>query len=88
MIVHHTDCALERLAEGQRRVKLSSMSGIDEAVFEALAITDHRACLEADVERLRMSPLISKGVSIIGYLYDHETGSVQEVCPPVAEAFL
>ena len=49
LIVHHTDCGLERLADEGRRTKLSQMSGIDESVFDALAIHDHDAALENDV---------------------------------------
>ncbi len=40
LIVHHTDCGLERLADEGRRSKISQMSGIDEGVFDALAIHD------------------------------------------------
>ena len=38
LVVHHTDCRLERLADEDRRTKLSQMSGIDEGVSDALAI--------------------------------------------------
>ncbi len=34
LIVHHTDCGLERLSDEERRSKISQGSGIDDAVFD------------------------------------------------------
>lgn len=81
LIVHHTDCGLERLADGGRRTKLSQISGIDEGVFDALAIHNHKAALEADVRRLRNSKIVPESVTVSGYLYHHSTGTLAEVHP-------
>ena len=81
LVVHHTDCGLERLADEGRRTKLSQMSGLDEGVFEALAIHDHGDALENDVLRLRNSKLLPEGVTVSGYLYNHESGTLAEVDP-------
>ena len=81
LIVHHTDCGLERLADEGRRTKLSQMSGIDEGVFEALAIHDHDAALEADVLRLRNSKILPDSVTVSGHLYHHASGTLTEVHP-------
>ena len=82
LIVHHTDCGLERMADEGRRKKLSQMSGIDEAVFDALAIHDHDDALETDVLRLRNSKLLPEGVTVSGHLYDPTNGVLTEVHPP------
>lgn len=79
LIVHHTDCGLERLADDGRRLKLSQKSGIDRAVLDALAIHDHDDALETDVLRLRNSKLLPETVTVSGYLYDHTSGSLIEV---------
>ena len=79
LIVHHTDCGLERLADEGRRSKLSRMSGIDESVFDALAIHDHDAALKKDVLRLRNSKILPESVTVSGYLYHHESGALTEV---------
>ncbi len=81
LIVHHTDCGLERLADEGRRRKLSQMSGIDEGVFDALAIHDHDAALEADVLRLRNSKILPESVTVSGYLYHHASGTLTEAAP-------
>ena len=81
LIVHHTDCGLERLADESWRSKLSQMSGVDKGVLDALAIHDHDAALEADVLRLRGSKILSGSVTVSGYLYDHASGTLTEVHP-------
>ncbi len=81
LIVHHTDCGLERLADEGRRSKLSQMSGIDESVFDALAIHDHDAALEADVLRLRGSKILPESGPVSGYLYHHASGTLTEAAP-------
>ena len=81
LIVHHTDCGLERLADDGRRSKISQMSGIDEGVFDALAIHDHDAALETDVLRLRNSRVLPERVTVSGYLYHHASGRLTEVHP-------
>ncbi len=81
LIVHHTDCGLERLADEGRRSKISQMSGIDEGVFDALAIHDHAAALETDVLRLRNSKILPESVTVSGYLYHHASGTLTEVHP-------
>ncbi len=81
LIVHHTDCGLERLADEDRRRKLSQMSGVDEGVLDALAIRDHDEALEADVLRLRGSKILPEGVTVSGYLYDHASGRLTEAHP-------
>ncbi len=79
LVVHHTDCGLERLADEGRRTELSQMSGIDEGVFATLAIHDHGDALENDVLRLRNLKVLPDGVTVSGYLYDHESGILNEV---------
>ena len=81
LIVHHTDCGLERLADEGRRHRISQISGIDGGVFDALAIHDHDAALETDVLRLRNSKMLPKGVTVSGYLYHHASGELTQVHP-------
>ncbi len=81
LIVHHTDCGLERLADDGRRAKISQASGIEQGVFDALAIHDHDAALETDVLRLRNSRILPESVTVSGYLYQHASGTLTEVHP-------
>ncbi len=79
LVVHHTDCGLERLADPDRRARMSELSGIDEGDLDALAIHDHDAALETDVLRLRNSKILPEGVTVSGYLYHHASGTLTEV---------
>ncbi|HIF05792.1 MAG TPA: carbonic anhydrase [Gemmatimonadetes bacterium] len=82
LIVHHTDCGLERLADEGRRTRMSHASGINEGVLETLAIHGHDVALQTDVRRLRSSKLVSESVEVSGYLYDHTSGKLTEVSVP------
>ena len=82
LIIHHTDCGLERLADQDQRTQISQASGIDEGVLEALAIHNHDVALGTDVRRLRNSKLVSESVDVSGYLYDHTSGTLTEVDVP------
>jgi hypothetical protein len=53
-----------------------------ETEVAALAVADHHATLQADIERLRQSPLVPENLMVTGYLYHVEDGLVREVYPP------
>ena len=50
-----------------------------EAALAAEAVADPYATVEADVERLLASPLLSPKVSVSGHVYDVGTGRVSTV---------
>lgn len=77
MVVHHTDCGTRRLAEeltGQ--VATATGQGPDEVA--AVAVTDPRESVAHDVEVLRRTFDAPAG----GYVFDVDTGLVDEVVPP------
>ena len=77
VLIHHTDCGMERLAEPEVIEGLSSASGIAGSVLERLAIQDHTHSLRADVERLASSPLVPKGAQVTGLRYDQSSGRAE-----------
>ena len=81
IIVHHTDCGMEALADGERRRELCARSGLDEQQLMNLAIADHRESLRADIARLRESPLVPAELIVSGHIYDIETGALTQLCP-------
>ncbi len=46
-----------------------------------LTIRDQAHSIEDDVRRIRLHPVVPKGVPIYGYLYDVRTGRLAEVAP-------
>ena len=81
-IVHHTDCGFERLTNPDLGAALQTKLGLESAELDALAIADHTESLQADIERLRRSPLVPKELVVSGHLYDVADGIVREVAAP------
>ena len=77
VIVHHTDCGMERIASDEVAAKVSTASGVSPEYVRALAIHDHAASLREDVERLQSSPMVPRGIHITAVVYDHATGRLQ-----------
>jgi carbonic anhydrase len=75
-IIHHTQCGTGLLAEPTFRRRVAEATGLTEAALEAGAVTDPRATVNADVERLLTSPTLSPKVSVSGHVYDIATGRV------------
>jgi len=73
-VVHHTQCGTGFLADPGFRHQAAEATGLPEPVLEASAVTDPRATVQADVERLLAAPSLSPKVSVSGYVYDIATG--------------
>ncbi|MDW3191007.1 MAG: carbonic anhydrase [Cytophagales bacterium] len=79
MIIHHTDCGYEKLANPKIQEGLSAQLGIDKETLDALAIHDHTSAMKDDISKLKNSERISPELEIYGLLYDVETGMLNEL---------
>jgi carbonic anhydrase len=78
MVVPHTDCRMTKVTnEDVHRDILQR--GVDTRSLEFHTISDQRATLERDVERIRHYPFLPEGVTVAGCVYD-----VKIVVPPPA----
>jgi len=75
-VVHHTQCGTGFLADPGFRHQAAEATGLPEAALEASAVADPHVTVQADVERLLTSPLLSPKVSVSGHVYDIATGRV------------
>jgi carbonic anhydrase len=75
-VVHHTECGTGFLADPAFRRQAAEATGLSEAALETSAVADPYATVQADVERLLASPLLSPKVSVSGHVYDVATGRV------------
>jgi carbonic anhydrase len=75
-VVHHTQCGTGFLADPGFRHQAAEATGLSEATLEASAVADPHVTVQADVERLLTSPLLSPKVSVSGHVYDIATGRV------------
>ena len=84
-VIHHTQCGTGLLADPGFRREAAEATGTDEAALEASAVADPYVTVSADVELLLASPLLPRGMSVSGHVYDVETGRVTTVagarCP-------
>ena len=78
-VVHHTQCGTGFLADAGFRHRAAEAIGLPQAALEAWAVADPHATVEADVELLLASPLLSPKVSVSGHVYDIATGRVTTV---------
>jgi carbonic anhydrase len=72
VVMQHTACRLALATDEELRQR----TGTD---FDFLAITDHAAALQDDVELLRAAPYLAGLRTIAGFLYDTPTGRVTEI---------
>lgn len=79
MVVPHTKCAAARWSENELRHKISEASGKDASWQTFLTINDQLRGLREDVEMARSYPLIADGVEIGGFMYDVDTGKLEEL---------
>jgi carbonic anhydrase len=79
MIVQHTRCAMASATETELRARLTTASGMDASWVSLGAIGDQQATLRDDVVRVRTHPLVPANVTVGGFMYDVDTGLLQQL---------
>jgi carbonic anhydrase len=78
LIIPHTRCAMTRHTELELRAKVGESAGVD-ATWQAFNVTDDPIeALEDDVNRVRTHPLIPETVRVGGFMYDVDTGLLEQ----------
>jgi len=79
LVVPHTRCAMSANSEQQLRERISESAGGADTSWQLLSVvTDQLAALEEDVRRVRSHPLIPDSVAVGGFLYDVDTGLLDQ----------
>jgi len=78
ILLHHTDCGLQRVTEDQLKQELEAELGI-KPWWSVESFSDPYADTRQSMERLRHTPFISFKDHIRGFVYDVETGLLNEV---------
>ncbi len=81
MVVAHTDCRMSSVTDEQVHEAISDSAGLDTRSLRFETIADQRATLASDVQRIRSSPYLPKGVAVIGAVYDVHTGTLEVAVP-------
>ncbi len=76
MVVAHTDCRMTKVTDDEVHEAIRADAGLDTRSLEFGAISDQRAVLAHDVQRVRSSPYLPDGLPVLGCVYDLDTGRV------------
>ena len=78
MVIHHTNCGLEAASDDTLADAVEDATGARPA-FPLSSFADVRADVRQCLSALRESPLIVHDENIRGFVYDVETGRLEEV---------
>ena len=82
VIIQHTDCGFERLANPEMAAALSNRLNVEPAQIEGMSNVDHAQSIYEDIERLRQSSLVPNKLVVSGHIYNVEDGTLAEVIAP------
>ena len=79
LVVPHTRCAMTENSEEQLQERVGASAGQDASWHPFHVVADQRLALEQDVRRVRSHPLIPRDVPVGGFVYDVDTGLLEQV---------
>jgi len=80
LVVPHTRCAMTAHSEAELRERVGSSAGQDASWQQFHVIEDQLSALEEDVRKVQAHPLIPDSVEVGGFLYDVDTGLIEQKC--------
>jgi carbonic anhydrase len=78
MLVHHTDCGLEKLSDDGFRRELQEATGVAPS-FAIESFTDVDADVRQSILRVRRSEFVLHRDNVRGFVYDVDTHALREV---------
>lgn len=79
LVVPHTRCAMASHTEAELQERVGASAGQDASWHEFHVIADQVATLKQDVAKVHAHPLIPDTVPIGGFLYDVDTGLLDQI---------
>ena len=79
LVVPHTRCAMASSTEAEIQARISASSGTDASWHPFHVIADQVAALTQDVAKVRAHPLIPDTVPVGGFIYDVDTGLLDQI---------
>lgn len=80
ILVHHTDCGMQKLTDDEFTASLEAELGVKPA-WSLESFRDPYADTAQSIRRLRMSPFVPYLGHVRGFVYDVGTGRLHEVDP-------
>ncbi|MCW2851320.1 MAG: carbonic anhydrase [Nocardioides sp.] len=78
LVIPHTRCAMASNTEEEIRERVSESSGQDASWQTFSVITDQLQALTEDIARIRAHPLIPTTTVVGGFVYDVDTGLLEQ----------
>jgi len=78
LVIPHTRCAMTASQE-DIRARISASAGQDASWQTFGVVTDQKAALEEDIRKVRTHPLIPESVEVGGFMYDVDTGLLDQI---------
>ncbi|HYH34006.1 MAG TPA: carbonic anhydrase [Nocardioides sp.] len=78
LVIPHTRCAMTVHTEQELREAVGASAGQDASWQQFDVVADQAAALAEDVRKVRTHPLIPDTVAVGGFLYDVDTGLLQQ----------
>ena len=78
MLIHHTDCGMQKVGDDEFRAELQKETGVAPA-FAIESFTDLDADVRQSVLRVRRSPFVLHRDRVRGFVYDVDTHRLREV---------
>jgi carbonic anhydrase len=85
-VVHHTDCGLLGATNQALHQRLHEETGEDASHIDFLPFDDLRQSVVEDVDRILASPFIAPDILVSGWVYDVDTGELEQVTAPRTRA--
>ena len=79
LVMPHTDCRMAKSEESEIHATIDKQFGVDTRSLEFRTVSDQVAALELDVTRIRSYPLLRKGVTVAGAIYDVSNGRLKPI---------
>lgn len=78
LVVPHTRCAMASRTENELRELIGASAGVDASWQSFNVVSDQLASLHEDVRKVRSHPLIPATVAVGGFVYDVDTGLIEQ----------
>ena len=79
-VIHHTDCGMTTFTKDKIRDMFEAekqKTVVDD--IDWLTFSDNQKSVILDVKNIKKHPLVSKNISVYGYIFDVKTGLLKEV---------
>jgi carbonic anhydrase len=78
MLIHHTDCGMQKITDDGFRMELQEMTGVSPA-FAIESFKDVDADVKQSILRVRHTPFLPHRNVVRGFVYDVDTHRLREV---------